>query len=194
MKLEGQLLLLLLVISLARACFIKTNLNKREEEYEFEVKREDSSAPAINAGSQGSVLDDATVDECSRTWFLWNNGTCTFGDGLNGIVKVESNEVMILDCYCITADRTGNKTVVGQCFFNCVNLTRSKSDLTYRQVAKYVSDLNETCGYLHHAGTLCGESMGGYVPPAYSYIIECIKCPHTQHNWLKYVSVAFQYL
>ena len=191
MKLQGRLLLLLLVVSLARACFIKTNLNKREGEYEFEVKREDSSAPAINAGSQGSVLDDANVDECSRTWFLWNNGTCTFGDGLNGIVKVESNEVMILDCYCITADRTGNKTVVGQCFFNCVNLTRSKSDLTYHQVAKYVSDLNETCSYLHRTGTLCGECMGGYVPPTYSYIMECIKCPHTHHNWLKYVGVAF---
>ena len=70
MKLQGRLLLLLLVVSLARACFIKTNLNKREGEYEFEVKREDSSAPAINVGSQGSVLDDANVDKCSRTWFL----------------------------------------------------------------------------------------------------------------------------
>ena len=46
MKLEGRLLLLLLVVSLAVACFIKTNLNKREGEYEFEVKRENSSGPA----------------------------------------------------------------------------------------------------------------------------------------------------
>ena len=156
MKLEGRLLLFLLAVSLAVACFIKTNLNKKEEEYEFEVKKDNNSAPAINAGSQDSVPDDANVDKCSRTWFLWNNGTCTFGDGLNVIVKVESNEIIILDCYCITADRTDNKTVVGQCFFNCVNLTRSKSDLTYHPVAKYVSDLNEICSYLHRTGTLCG--------------------------------------
>ena len=191
MKLQMRLLPLFLVCS-AKACIVtKETLNKREGEYEFEVKREDSSAPAIHAGSEGSVLDDANVDDCSRTWFVWGNGTCTFGDGLDGIVKVESNEVMILDCYCITADRTSNKTVVGQCFFNCDNLTRSNSDLIYHRVAKYVSDLNETCSYLHRTGTLCGECMHGYVPPAYSYSMECIKCSHTHHNWLKYVAVAF---
>ena len=191
MKLQGRLLLLLLVVSLARACFNKTNLNKKEGEYEFEVKRENNSAPAINAGSQGSVLDDASVDECSRTWFVWKNGTCTFGEGLDGIVKIESNEVMILDCYSMTTDTTGNKTVVGQCFFNCANLTNSKLDLIYHRVAKYVIDLNETCSYLHRTGTLCGECMRDYVPTAYSYSMECIKCSHTHHNWLKYVAVAF---
>ena len=191
MKLQIRLLPLFLVCS-AKACIVtEETLNKREGEYEFEVKTEDSSAPAINAGSQGSVLDDASVDECSRTWFVWENGTCTFGDGLDGIVKVESNEVMILDCYCMTADRTGNKRVVGHCFFNSGNLTRSNSDLIYHRVAKNVSDLNETCRYLLHTGTLCVECMGGYVPPAYSYNMECIKCPHTHHNWLKYLAVAF---
>ena len=159
LKLEGRLLLFLLAVSLAVACFIKTNLNKKEGEYEFEVKKDNNSAPAINAGSQDSVPDDANVDKCSR--------------------------------YCITADRTDNKTVVGQCFFNCVNLTRSKSDLTYHPVAKYVSDLNEICSYLHRTGTLCGGCMGGYVPPAYSYNMECFKSSHTHHNWLKYMAVAF---
>ena len=80
---------------------------------------------------------------------------------------------------------------MGHCFFNCGNLTRSNSDLIYHRVAKYVSDLNKTCSYLHRSGTLCGECMGGYVPPAYSYKMECIKCPHNHHNRLKYVAVAF---
>ena len=88
---------------------------------------------------------------------MWKNRTCTFGDDLDGIVKVESNEVMILDCYCITGDRTGNKTFMGRCFFNCGNMTRSKSDLIYHRVAKYDSDLNETCSYLHQTGTLVWE-------------------------------------
>ena len=89
MKLQIRLLPLFLVVCSAKACNVtEETLNKREGEYEFEVKREDSSAPAIHAGSQGSVLDDANVDDCSRTWFVWENGTCTFGDGLDGIVKV----------------------------------------------------------------------------------------------------------
>ena len=58
-------------------------------------------------------------------------------------------------------------------------------------MAKFVSDLNETCSYLRRTGTLCGECMGGYVPPAYSYNMECFKCSHTHHNWLKYMAVAF---
>ena len=33
--------------------------------------------------------------------------------------------------------------------------------------------------------------MSGYVSPAYSYNMKCIKCPHTHHNWLKYMAVAF---
>ena len=105
--------------------------------------------------------------------------------------KFESNEVMMLDCYCMTVDKTSNKAVVGHCFFNCANLTNSKSDLTYHRVAKYVSGLNEICSYLHLTGTLCGECISGYDPPAYSYNMACIKCPYTHHNWLKYVAVAF---
>ena len=46
--------------------------------------------------------------------------TCTFGDGLDGIVNVESNEVMILDCYCMTAERTGNKQLWGITFLTVV--------------------------------------------------------------------------
>ena len=36
------------------------------------------------------------------------------------IVKVESIEVMILDCYCMTRDKNGNRTVVGCCFLKIV--------------------------------------------------------------------------
>ena len=192
MKLQMRLLPLFLVFSSARACFFtEETLNKKEGEKMFKVNRENSLVTATHGGSQGSALSDISVDECNHTWFVQKNGTCTFGDDLNGIVNFESNEVMVLDCYCITADKTGNKAVVGHCFFNCANLTTSKSDLIYHRVAKYVSDLNETCSYLHRTGTLCGKCMSGYVSPAYSYNMKYIKCPHTHHNWLKYVAVAF---
>ena len=108
-----RLLPLFLVFSSARACFFtEETLNKKEGENKFEVKREDSSVTAIHEGSQDSVLDEANVDKCSRTWCVQKNGTCIFGDDLNGRVKFESNEVMILDCYCMTAEVTDNKTVV----------------------------------------------------------------------------------
>ena len=72
MKLQIRLLLLFLVVCSAKACIVtEETLNKREGEYQFKVKREDSSAPNIHARSQGSVLYDANVYERSRTWFVW---------------------------------------------------------------------------------------------------------------------------
>ena len=97
----------------------------------------------------------------------------------------------ILDCYCMTNDSTSNQTVVGPCFFNCTNMTGSYQDSVYHRVPAHPRQLDQTCSYLHRGGTLCGKCVGGYVPPAYSYDLECIKCTHGSHNWWKYVMVAF---
>ena len=134
-------------------------------------------------------------DVCPDTWFIEHNGTCVCGSSIDGVVQCneETKEVGILDCYCMTLGTYGNHTieVVGPCFFNCGNVSELNNDLIYHKVLQNVNGLNGTCSYLHRNGTLCGSCMDGYVPPAYSYSMECIKCEHSHHNWWKFVVVSF---
>ena len=132
-------------------------------------------------------------DACQDVWFVRRNGTCACGSDIHGTVSCDkkTKKVRILDCYCMTCDPTSNQTVVGLCFFNCVNMTGSYKDSIYHKVPAQPSQLDHICSYLHRKGTLCGKCANGYVPPAYSYDLECIKCAHGSHNWWKYVMVAF---
>ena len=127
-----------------------------------------------------------TDNTCSDLWFTPRNGTCHCGSTVYGAVTCneQTKEVMVLDCYCMTTDST-NQTVVGKCFYNCVNLSHNGQyqDDIYHQAP---SD----CTYLHRRRTLCGECETDYYLPAYSYDIECIKCTHPD-SWLKYFAFAF---
>ena len=72
-----------------------------------------------------------------------------------------TKEVRVLDCYCITFDSTSNKTVVGECFVNCVNVSKSYYDYMYHRVPRDLvggDDNNSVCGYLHRTGTLCADN------------------------------------
>ena len=145
--------------------------------------------------SDGQRSFQVDYDTCPDVWFVRRNGTCECGSDIHGAVSCdkETKEVSILDCYCMTRDSTSNQTVtvVGPCVFNCANMTGSYQDSIYHRVPANPSQLDQTCSYLHRGGTLCGKCVGGYVPPAYSYDLECIKCTHGSHNWWKYVMVAF---
>ena len=147
------------------------------------------------SGDGSSILHEMDDSLCPYTWFVEKNSACVCGSSLEGVVQCNdaTKEVRILDCHCMTlAQHNGQLiAVVGSCFLNCVNVSNSYTDLIYHRVPKYVSDLNETCSYLNRTGTLCGECMGDYVLPAYSYSMDCIKCSHNHYNWLKYVAVAF---
>ena len=128
----------------------------------------------------------ATDNTCPDLWFTPRNGTCHCGSNVYGAVTCneQTKEVMILDCYCMTTDST-NQTVVGKCFYNCVNLSHNTQyqDNIYHQAP---SD----CTYLHRRGTLCGECETNYYLPAYSYDIQCMKCTHPD-SWWKYFAFAF---
>ena len=143
--------------------------------------------------SDGQRSFQVNNDTCPDVWSVRRNGTCECGSDIHGAVLCdkETKEVSILDCYCMTRDSTSSQTVVGPCFFNCANMTRSYQDSVYHRVPANPSQLEQTCSYLHRGGTLCGKCVGGYVPPAYSYDLECIKGTHGSHNWWKYVMVAF---
>ena len=133
---------------------------------------------------------------CPDTWFVPRgaNGECECGYSFNDVVSCdeETKEVRVLDCYCVTFDSTSNKTVVGECFVNCQNVSKSYYDYMYHPVPRDLvggDDNNSVCGYLHRKGTLCGQCMQNYYRAAYSYTFHCIYCEESQ--WPLYIVVAY---
>ena len=126
-----------------------------------------------------SVSDSAT---CIGPWFTaMTNGTCHCGAAVNGAVMCnkETQQVEVVNCYCLTPDSVNNKMVVGTCFYTCDNAS------PYAQAPTKCSDLNRK-------GTLCGncDKENHAFPRAYSYDMDCMKCPHPDSWWL-YVAEAF---
>ena len=127
---------------------------------------------------------------CINLWFIpLTNGTCHCGSSVhNAVICNEKTKVVeVLDCYCMTPEHTTGHMVVGNCFYNCVNMSSTKNykDSLYIHVPS-------NCSYLHRTGTLCGQCnySDNYFPPPYSYNMECIKCDES-NSWWWYITVAF---
>ena len=85
-------------------------------------------------------------------------------------------------------------TVLGACFLNCVNVTKSHSDFTNHNVPRDIASANNSvCGYLYRTGTLCGQCIEGYYLAVYSYIFECVQCSDEllNSNWGLYIAIAY---
>ena len=55
-----------------------------------------------------------------------------------------------------------------------------------------ITKLNHAmCGWMKRDGLLCSKCKDGYSPLVYSYDLNCIKCSNNNHNWLKFIAVAF---
>ena len=133
---------------------------------------------------------------CPDTWFVPSgpNGSCQCGHTFNGKVSCDEDtkEVRVLDCFCMTFDSTYNRTVLGECLFNCINVSKSYYDFIYHPVPRNLGrgdDNNSVCGYLNRQGRLCGECVDSHYLAAYSYTFDCIPCSKSQ--WLEYIVVAY---
>ena len=153
-----------------------------------------------------TAIGTHTIDEaaefparatCPDTWFVpSHSGECQCGHTFHGVVSCneDTKEVRVLDCFCMTFDTSRNKTVVGECLYNCLNTSKSNSNkgCIYHPVPRDLAkdgNNNSVCGYLHRTGTLCGECVDNYFQPAYSYAYHCIYCDRSQ--WLIYLAVAY---
>ena len=142
------------------------------------------------------VVSSSTTDyeEPCPTWFYRSEeGTCECGDGLDGAVSCDNTtqEVRVLDCFCMTSNGDAdNTTVVGRCLFNCVNQSGLMSDQILHPVTPNAADLDGmSCGYLHRKGRLCSECKENHFIPVYSFSFYCIEC--SDFSWVKYAAVAF---
>jgi len=119
-----------------------------------------------------------------------NDTVCTCGDSLEGVVRCDdhSNELDLLICYCMYFNEEDDSTVVGHCFYPCIN------QHTYFSLPLNGSQLNEAqCANLNREGLLCGHCKEGHSLPVYSYqFLSCVNCQdYSYKNWLKYIAIAF---
>ena len=160
---------------------------------------EKDATSSLQPSSWGKFNDAiAEPPSCPDTWFVHRGNSCKCGETYYDTVSCDEDtkEVGVLDCYCMTFDSTHNATVLGACFYNCVNVTKSYIDFIYHNVPRDIAsavDNNSVCGYLYRNGTLCGQCIDGYYPAVYSYSFECVPCNdvNLKSNWGIYVAIAY---
>lgn len=89
---------------------------------------------------------------------------------------------------CISQLTPNNSTlVVGSCPF--LMGTASTATILLPQDPYEVEEM--ICGKMNRRGVLCGQCKEGYVPEAYSYLYNCIKCDHIARSWVVYLCAQY---
>lgn len=143
---------------------------------------------ASNNSSGGNIIGSCP------TWQFYNmtSKRCQCGDDLNGAVQCNdtTNDVQILNCYCMTVNQSGQMEV-GKCIAGCEHASNKKSDIR-NNLPQDKSKLNEwLCGDLNKNGSLCRKCKNGYSPVVYTYDLGCQKCTSSQsQNIAKFVAAT----
>ena len=131
---------------------------------------------------------------CQKTWMYvsgGSNGTCWCRSSVRGLVRCNnvSNQVAILNCYCMTYDNANfEDVIVGSCPYGCGSVNARSS---HHPLPLNITDLNHgMCGRLNRDYRLCSKCINKFCPLVYSYDLNCVKCSG-EYNWLKYVAVAY---
>ena len=138
------------------------------------------------------------ISNCSAlTWNHYNEaGYCECGAMVHHIVyctKTERNglHVSVLDGFCLTQNTMMTGSVVGACSFNFMLAHNNSRYTAYTPLPIKSSALDDfMCGNANRAGQMCGQCRNGTSPPAYSYHLNCVKCPSGTNNWGKYLAIS----
>ena len=130
------------------------------------------------------------------TWQFYNttSNRCECGDDIHEAVfcNETTNDVSILDCYCMTLDQRDGQLKVGKCFIGCEH-SMSRHDVVYNQLPQNKLKLNDwLCRGFNKNGTFCGTCLKGYSQVVYSYDLNCQKCTSSySQNIAKFVGATF---
>ena len=102
-----------------------------------------------------------------------------------------SHSASILNCYCMTQGENTSLIHLGACLYNCGNMGNGlhKGDVSVYSVLP--THLNELCEDKNRTGALCGRCIPNYSPLVYSFSWNCVPCPNSKVNWLKYIAAAY---
>ena len=144
------------------------------------------------------AVSSATYKADCPLWTTFNSttGKCECGQSLDGVVTCnrKTQEISLLQCFCMTYDGHTDSTEVGPCYFTCKRNYAHPINRGWKVLTKDSRDLNqEICEPFHRTGRLCAKCMENHSIPVYSYSIECTECVRSEFslNLLKYFAVAF---
>ena len=134
---------------------------------------------------------------CSTWLHSSEDGVCVCGStiGTAIICNNETQEVAILEWYCLTSDADGsNKSVAGRCFVVYKPGVQSQTPAGeyYRVAPQLARQENKTCGHLNRQGQMCGQCKPRHYVSAYSYDMKCYQCmASTWSNVMLYITIAY---
>ena len=138
------------------------------------------------AGEEMSERDEHCVTRFE------DNGVCACSnrDELGVVTCNDDRTVEIQPCYCIGYASALNSTVVGECYYSCLELFQIKINITTS--TEFNANVCEKLGPLNRVGLFCGQCKNSYGLAAYSFqLFTCIPCQdYGYENWLKYFAVA----
>ena len=152
----------------------------------------------VNQAINKSSLKGANNKICDHLWRYSSNGTCHCGDDIRGMVRCSTklDRVSVLECSCMTYDDKDG-VVIAICPYGLGYWLDSKTlpwnyDPDYHVLPNNITKLNNAMyGRLKRDGLLCSKCQDGFSPLVYSYDLNCINCSNSNHNWLKFIAVAF---
>ena len=103
----------------------------------------------------------------------------------------DSHRIEIQPCYCIYYDSDTNMTLMGNCFFSCVEYFN-----TYIGIGSSTAFNDYICNKYgsvssNRMGRFCGHCNDSYGLAVYSYqYISCVPCEPGYRNWFKYFAIA----
>ncbi len=184
MEVVRALVLLLLFTLSANTCSTAMTASSTAHP---ELSGEEDAVAGRGEHSASCKKDGGDTSTTCPTWtFPTANNTCKCGSSFRGEVECDQStlRLTVLGCYCVTYDTHHKKPVVGSCFYGC------KYYPSYT-LPTNISEVNHaTCGVAKRSGQLCGGCQDGYAPPAYSYLLRCVRCSEGESNVGKYVAVS----
>ena len=165
------------------------------------------SAGVVNAqyyydNATTNSMDKVSVPKCPYTWQFFNTSSekCECGSHIHRAILCNNttNNVRLLDCYCLTLNTDTGQFEAGKCFIGCdhtaVMHAPSHQDHIYNPIPRDPSRLNEwICESLNMNGTMCGNCLPGYRRRVYSYDLSCHRCSDSSHlqNIARFMAAAF---
>lgn len=196
-----------LVIFFLLCLFLLSSFCKGNGEAENEDDLDLIPAPALpKCNTPGpfpneSSLAKNSITACPLGFYCNETGKCEcLGSPADQIVSCTTIPYLkfsALDCHCATYN--GDHVEAGSCIYNCENHrvgnstdAKDLNDVVYHKFKNESSSLNNPmCSSFNRAGALCGECKPNYYPLAYSFFLNCVKCPHVVRNWFLYIVGAY---
>ena len=150
----------------------------------------------LNSRALVNPTNVCLADSCSSWLWRKHPPSCECGNKLHNVVlcKNDSEEVAVLQCYCMYSDNISYN--VGSCLYGCftANYSNNNTNLYTNLYTPYSTNesLNNVCIRSNRRGPLCGQCIdSNHAIPAYSFSLKCKECSFKWTNILKYIAVAY---